>query len=343
MKNKKSIIALLIIAIVGIVGLTLAYFSNSTDIENQFKTKPYGSTVTEEFISPTNWTPGTTTDKTVVATNTGSVDEAVRIKLTESWTTANGGTLNGWLHPDGTKSAHTTETELSTDVRAAVINFANNNEWTKVGDYYYYDFKLAPGESTSSLIESVTFNAITKLDDTCETTKDDGSEKVITCDSSGNDYDNATYKLTFKVETVQYDNYADAWGISGVNINEITKYESFEVNGLPVNSYASTYNNDTKSNMFSFKHPATEQTGALTDYRYIGNEPNNYVKFNCDNDGTNCEIWRILGVFSVDNGTGKVEKRIKLVRGSDFETEMAWNSDGTNDWTNSSLKIFSGI
>ena len=29
MKNKKSIIALLIVAIIGIVGLTLAYFSNS--------------------------------------------------------------------------------------------------------------------------------------------------------------------------------------------------------------------------------------------------------------------------------------------------------------------------
>ena len=44
MKNKKSIIALLIVAIIGIVGLTLAYFSNSDTIENQFSTKEYGTT-----------------------------------------------------------------------------------------------------------------------------------------------------------------------------------------------------------------------------------------------------------------------------------------------------------
>lgn len=52
MKNKKSIIVLLLVSIVGIVGLTVAYFSNSTEIENEFTTNPYGTTVEEEFVSP---------------------------------------------------------------------------------------------------------------------------------------------------------------------------------------------------------------------------------------------------------------------------------------------------
>ena len=210
MKNKKSIIALLIVAIIGIVGLTLAYFSNSDTIENSFITKEYGSTYTEEFVSPDNWLPGDTTDKTIIVENTGEVDEAVRISFNESWTTHNNGTLNGWIHPDGTKSTHTTETELSTDESVAILNLANTSDWTKVGDYYYYNYKLAPGESTTSFLESVTFNSKTKLDDTCVTTID-GSTKTVTCNSSGDDYDNATYTLTFTIETVQYNKYNEAW------------------------------------------------------------------------------------------------------------------------------------
>ena len=54
MKNRKSIIALLLIAIIGIVGLTIAYFANSTDVENTFTTKEYGTEYTEEFVSPDN-------------------------------------------------------------------------------------------------------------------------------------------------------------------------------------------------------------------------------------------------------------------------------------------------
>ena len=282
------------------------------------------------------------TDKTIVVENTGQVDEAVRISFTENWITHNNGTLNGWIHPDGTKSTHTTETELSTDESVAIINLANTSDWTKVGDYYYYNYKIAPGESTTSFLESVSFNSKTKLDDTCVTTID-GSTRTVTCNSSGSDYDNATYTLTFTIETVQYNKYADAWNTG----NNITIVESRPVpTGTQIllskiNAVTETnYSDGNIHEMYTFEHEATPQTPALTDYRYIGNDPYNYVKFNCDNDGTNCEIWRILGVFDVDDGTGNVEQRIKLVRGSAFATEMAWDSNGVNDWTNASLKTF---
>ena len=47
MNNKKTVVALLLIAIIGIVGLTIAYFANSTDVENTFTTKEYGTEYTE--------------------------------------------------------------------------------------------------------------------------------------------------------------------------------------------------------------------------------------------------------------------------------------------------------
>ena len=73
-------------------------------------------------------------------------------------------------------------------------------------------------------------------------------------------------------------------------------------------------------------HPETEQTDALTDYRYIGADPNNYVTFND-------ETWRIIGVFTVDDGTGNVEERIKLIRDESIGN-IAWDSNYTNDWPN---------
>ena len=273
MKNNKTLIALLLVAIIGVVGLTFAYFSNQTTIENEFTTKEYGTSYEEEFVSPANWLPGDTTEKTVIATNTGQVDEAVRISLSESWTPANeGASLNGWIHADGTKSTHTTETELANDERVAVINFVDPSDWTKVGDYYYYNYKLAPSESTTSLIESVTFNSKTKLDDTCVTTVDNGV-RTITCNSSGNDYDHATYKLTINIETVQYNKYNDAWGLN----NTVTIAAEKPEPPVPGSEYLATnatneagaeYNATTKGNMFTFTHGTGEN--AVTETRYIG-------------------------------------------------------------------------
>ena len=351
MNNKKTIIILILVLTIGIVGLTIAYFSNSTSVDNQFTTQPYGTTVEESFISPSNWLPGDITPKTIKATNSGNVDEAVRISFTEGWTPANSGsTLNGWIHADGTKSTHTSSEELANDERVAVINFDNTSDWTYNNGYYYYNYKLSPNETTSSLIKSVTFNSKTKLDDTCtETITSTG--KTITCNSSGNDYDNATYNLVFTVETVQYNKYQEAWNTNVA----IAQTKELKVKGLKVNADGAEYNTTTKSNMFKMTHPATEQTPGLTEYRYIGDNPNNYVYFNCDSldnqSSSTCEVWRIIGVFDVDDGTGNYEQRIKIVRGSSFANRMKWDDRdssseggcsicGKNEWNGSKLNNF---
>ena len=331
MKQRKSVIALLLVAIIGIVGLTFAYFANSTEVENIFTTKEYGTTYTEQFVSPDNWLPGDTTNKTITATNTGQVDQAVRISLSQEWVSHNGDTLA--LSKNG--------------VTAAVLNLANTSDWTKVGDYYYYNYKLAPGETTTSFLESVTFNKDIELDDTCTESVNNGV-RTISCNSSGDDYDNATYTLTLTIETVQYDKYASAWGTG----NSVAIAEERPEPPVPGSEYLATnatnpanteYNATTKGNMFTFTHGTG--ANAVTETRYIGDEPKNYVKFNCDDDGTNCETWRILGVFDVDDGTGNVEQRMKLVRGEIIKNDYwnkASNGNGYNDWTadNAILKLF---
>ncbi len=94
-----------------------------------------------------------------------------------------------------------------------------------------------------------------------------------------------------------------------------------------------TATDDQKKEMWTFSQEATEQTTALTDYRYIGADPNNYVKFND-------ELWRIIGVFDTDDGTGKVEKRLKIIRNEPIGS-YSWDytSAGTytNEWSTAQL------
>ena len=68
--------------------------------------------------------------------------------------------------------------------------------------------------------------------------------------------------------------------------------------------------------------------------RYVGANPNNYVSFNN-------ELWRIIGVMNnIDNGTGKKESRIKIIRDESIG-ENEWDdmdAMGQNNWTKSILK-----
>ena len=90
-----------------------------------------------------------------------------------------------------------------------------------------------------------------------------------------------------------------------------------------------TATTDQKNQMLAFLHEATEQLKATTDYRYIGANPNNYVKFND-------ELWRIIGVFDVADGTGKIEKRMKIIRNESMGSYQ-WDPNESNDWSTASL------
>lgn len=192
MKKKKAIIAIALIAVVGLVGGAIAYFTSSTLIENVFKTATYETKVSEEFVSPEGWLPGTTTEKKVYAENSGDVDVAVRVSYTEKWTSANGAELP--LKQNGEN--------------VAIINFANSTDWTysSCDGYYYYNDTLTKGNKTSSFIDSVTFNEKTEMNIACSTVG-----TTTTCKSTGDGYDGATYELAINIETIQADAKGKAW------------------------------------------------------------------------------------------------------------------------------------
>ncbi len=102
-------------------------------------------------------------------------------------------------------------------------------------------------------------------------------------------------------------------------------------NPVSVNEYES--GSDASHQMYTFEHPETAQTGALTDYRYIGNDPYNYVEFNG-------ETWRIIGVFTVEDGNGNTSPRIKIIKDELLSENREWDSNYVNDWKTSTLNIY---
>ena len=65
-------------------------------------------------------------------------------------------------------------------------------------------------------------------------------------------------------------------------------------------------------------------------YRYEGKNPNNYVLFND-------ELWRIIGVFSVNTQSNGTQNLVKLIRNETLDG-LAWHGSNTNDWSGATLQ-----
>ena len=87
--------------------------------------------------------------------------------------------------------------------------------------------------------------------------------------------------------------------------------------------------NKDNSGLYTITHEAdnTLQIGtneSVTEYRYRGANPKNYVTFNN-------EVWRILGVFPTDDGTGNIENRIKIIKDQSIG-DRSWDTGESNNW-----------
>ena len=240
-KNKKMpIIAITALAIIGIVGGTIAYFTSESVFPNVFKTKKIEAEFTEEFTSPDptvpgspEWKPGSKVDKVVEIKNTSDIPLAARVSYTEEWVAA-----------DGTKLPNTIEVEGAQE-RVVNIHMPEEANWIKdgtadnikgqpVNTWYYYN-KVIKKNETAKFMDYVTFNpkvdieydeeiTYTYTDNTTSTgpTPEEGKTVKKTTKkytSKENGYAGATYTLTITIQTVQYDAYESHWGVSKDTVN----------------------------------------------------------------------------------------------------------------------------
>ena len=205
-RNNKKIILLFVLTaafiLIGIIGFTIAYFTSSVDFENEFETALYQIDTVEEFVSPDNWLPGDTIPKTVEVENTGNIDAKVKVCISEEWVSDNGDTLPNKINGE----------------RTTILNLTNTDKWTKSGGCYIYNEILEPGDTAPTFIESVTFNEDVEASIDCVPVTNNGTT-TIECNSTGDGYDNATYKLTFTIKTMQDDAAEQLWGTNFEFVN----------------------------------------------------------------------------------------------------------------------------
>ena len=112
-----------------------------------------------------------------------------------------------------------------------------------------------------------------------------------------------------------------------VNVYTVLDNEETIVTGA--DTLITLTDNKDNSGLYTITHPAdsTLQIGNdkdITEYRYRGASPKNYVSFNG-------ETWRIIGVFPTDDGTGKIENRIKLIKDQSIGNKY-WDTSDLNNW-----------
>ena len=75
-----------------------------------------------------------------------------------------------------------------------------------------------------------------------------------------------------------------------------------------------------------------------SNFRFIGKDTKNYVKFNN-------ELWRVIGIFNTTDADGNYAKRIKIVRNDSIGSGIVWDSSsskvnngyGVNEWAQSAV------
>ena len=174
--------------------------------------------------------------------------------------------------------------------------------------------------STGSITSSDTITLLTKQLSNTEVYK---YLVVIYVDNAlaGNSITSATFQGNISADANQ--GKAPYEGLAKLIAND-----TFKPTGTVTNN-SITYQYDTTNNLM-------QDVGG--NIRYYGSSPNNYVYFNCETyPSTNCELWRIIGVF---------DGKIKLIRNESIgryswdnkdKTTGAEDNNGKNDWTNARL------
>mgnify|MGYP006952761185 CR=1 FL=1 len=225
---------------------------------------------------------------------------------------------------DGLKSTPYTFTITNSGDINAYYTVSNEEELANTLDTSYLRMRLTGSDGYDSGIKKVKdlgTETYKLIDDTLlETGKSVTYElRMWISQDAGNDIQDKVYKSKIVV--------------NGASNKVPSATDEILAKANPKDLDYNTATDDQKKEMWTFSHEATEQTEALTDYRYIGKDPNNYVKFND-------ELWRIIGVFDVDDGTGKVEKRLKIIRNESigsYSWDYTSTGTSTNEWSTAQL------
>ncbi|WP_164516877.1 BsaA family SipW-dependent biofilm matrix protein [Clostridium transplantifaecale] len=172
--KKRNIAALAGVAAVLTIGGSLAYFNQTMEVENNFDTAKFGSTLVEDFkpSEGKDWQPGVEVNKDVVVTNTGDVPVVVRVKMDEKWMRDNdafktitaaddkGNTIVTVLQGGGQEED--AKDGLTDPDKTVVHKTLNTDDWKLADDGWYYYVSNVPaagedgtGNTTEKFLDAV--------------------------------------------------------------------------------------------------------------------------------------------------------------------------------------------
>lgn len=190
--RRKSIFAVIpLLSLLLVFSLTTAYFRSDFTTTNEIVGTGAYVTVRDQFTAPSAWQPGEVINTSFGITNNedfSGTTVAVRARVIESWKDSSNNVLSN--------------TYNSQDV---VVKSVGSN-WTKNGDYYYYNNQLAVNQETTTLFNSLTLNPNVSTSVTCVETNG-----VDECTGNGS-YLDATYTMTIEYQFVAYSSVVEAWG-----------------------------------------------------------------------------------------------------------------------------------
>ncbi len=187
--NKKSKVAVAGVAAVALVGGTLAYWNQTTTINNPFSTNSYGGETVEDFnpADGGDWEPGATVNKKISVNNTGDYDIYVRVKFEEEWTSLKSDVATKKNDAATTAGdvyqASATDGWVDADNTVVHKNLIEGweDDWTYEDGWYYYNTAVPSGGTTGNLLESVKLDENTDMGSyeeyvTVTVTKEDKTE-----------------------------------------------------------------------------------------------------------------------------------------------------------------------
>ncbi len=199
--------------------------------------------------------------------------------------------------------------------------------------------KYGVGYNTTATIEVKVYNdSIDKVSDTI----DYGENKFIKLYLNNPTNTSSTVTLT---SVLGYENGGDLIVPSGISlITEVyTPPKAPTIADYITNLYTTSSKSTVVNNSITYNYAPSvslmnDRLGGTTtsldggNIRYYGASPNNYIYFNCEEyPRTNCELWRIIGVF---NG------KVKIMR-NESVGEYSWDNKGgttcSNDWAEATL------
>lgn len=108
---------------------------------------------------------------------------------------------------------------------------------------------------------------------------------------------------------------------------------------LFMNDDRDTFEDTLFFDIYRIIEPDTNNAPNTDEYRYIGPFAKNYIYFNCtSSDTSSCELWRIVGIFNVENEYGKYKLKIKIMK-NDSIGKMSFDGN-SNIFLNSNIEKY---